>query len=352
MATEKTLRRGWSTGSCATACLLAARTAYIEGDVPARVDVPLPATASKQATFTVLDGGRRDDGGWACVKKDAGDDPDVTDGAIIRVRLRHASRGQGVTFVAGKGVGVVSRQGLPLLVGEAAINPVPRLMMLRALAAQRGAGAWRIEVGIDNGERLAEDTWNGRLGIIGGLSVLGTRGIVVPYSCSAWLHAIRQGIDVALAAGHRHLAAATGKTSEHVLRSQYDFETQAVLDMGDLLGGVIKGLAPRSFASLTLCGGFAKVSKIALGAQDLHVKRFPLDIASMLALLPRAHAEQVREAQSAAEVLERARLANIAVAPVIASKAAHRLATRLRRPVRVIIIDRVGTVVADNSTQP
>ncbi|MBC6444416.1 MAG: cobalt-precorrin-5B (C(1))-methyltransferase [Alphaproteobacteria bacterium GM202ARS2] len=352
MSTEQTLRRGWSTGSCATACVMAAAATYREGSVPQQVTVTLPGGG--RAAFAVLDGGTKRDGVWACVKKDAGDDPDVTDGAIVRVRLRHRPHGRGVTFAAGEGVGVVSRQGLPLMVGEAAINPVPRLMMVRALGAETETwqGAWRIEVAIDNGKKLAQDTWNGRLGIVGGLSVLGTRGIVVPYSCSAWLHAIRQGIDVALAAGHRHLAAATGKTSEHVLCAQYGFVPESVLDMGDLLGGVLKGLAPRSFSSFTLCGGFAKVSKVALGAQDLHVKRFPLDMASLLACLPRRHTQILRGAQSAGDLLERAQRASIAVAPVIATQAARRLVRRLRRDVRVIIIDRVGTVVADTRMKP
>ena len=146
--------------------------------------------------------------------KDAGDDPDVTHGALICATVRAGAPGTGVTFRAGEGVGTVTRPGLPLPPGEPAINPVPRQMIRDAIAevaaAAGGAADAEVEISIPGGEALAAKTLNGRLGIVGGLSILGTTGIVVPYSCSAWIHSIYRGIDVARAAGLTHVAGATG----------------------------------------------------------------------------------------------------------------------------------------------
>src|SRR5262249_24725524 len=145
------------------------------------------------------------DGATAGVIRDDGDDPDVTHGALILVRVRQGASGGGVTFRAGDGVGTVTRPGLPVPGGEPAINPAPR-QMIRGVVAEVAAAAGRagdveVEIAIPGGEALAARTLNPRLGIVGGLSILGTTGIVVPYSCAAWIAGIRQGIDVARALG-------------------------------------------------------------------------------------------------------------------------------------------------------
>src|SRR5690606_25386132 len=128
----------------------------------------------------------------AGIIKDAGDDPDVTHGALVMARVERGPAGSKVTFAAGPGVGTVTKPGLPLAVGEPAINPVPRKMMIAVVeelaAAHAVAPDVRVTVSVKDGEKLAEKTWNPRLGIVGGLSILGTTGIVVPYSCSAWIH--------------------------------------------------------------------------------------------------------------------------------------------------------------------
>src|SRR5207244_11085300 len=130
--------------------------------------------------------------------------------------------------------------GLPLDVGEPAINPVPRQMMREHLArvAERygGSGDVEVEVSVDHGEEIARSTWNPRLGILGGLSILGTTGLVVPYLCSAWIDSIRRGIDVARAVGHRHVAGCTGSTSEQAVVELYHLPEDALLDMGDFAG--------------------------------------------------------------------------------------------------------------------
>ena len=139
------------------------------------------------------------------MRKDAGDDPDVTHGALVEAWVRPAPAGAGIVFRAGEGVGIVTKPGLSLAVGEPAINPAPRKMiaaMLDNLApALGGPTDVSVAIAIPDGRRLARQTMNGRLGIVGGLSVLGTSGIVKPYSCAAWIASIRQGIDVAAAAG-------------------------------------------------------------------------------------------------------------------------------------------------------
>ena len=303
----KPLRRGWSTGACATAAVVAAQRLFISGDKPKHVTIDLPQ--GRQASFSIFAAGLLADGAWASVIKDAGDDPDVTDGAIIKVRLRHRADALGVFFARADGVGVVTRKGLPLAVGEPAINPVPRAMMQHALGDAEKMGAWHIEVGIEDGVRLARTTWNPRLGIQDGLSILGTRGTVIPYSCSAWIHSIHRSIDVALAEGQYHLAAATGKTSESVLLARYGFRHDTVIEMGDFVGGLVKYVRRQDkLASLTICGGFGKMAKLALGAFDLHSKRNPLSIERLVALLPTAQlAPQLltalRAATSAGEVL-------------------------------------------------
>ncbi len=158
----------------------------------------------------------RPDFARAGIVKDAGDDPDVTHGALDRGDRAPSRRpGAGLSFKAGEGVGTVTRPGLPLKPGEPAINPAPRAMIranLVEVAERHGAGVDAIvEISIPGGEKIAERTANGRLGIIGGLSILGTTGVVMPYSCSAWIHSIMSGVDVARASGCATSAPRPGK---------------------------------------------------------------------------------------------------------------------------------------------
>jgi cobalt-precorrin-5B (C1)-methyltransferase len=219
--------------------------------------------------------------GWAeaGIVKDAGDDPDVTHGALIVARV--AASGGGVAFRAGEGVGIVTRPGLPLAVGEPAINPVPRAMMeevVAELAAETGrAPDVAITLSVPGGRELAQRTWNPRLGIVGGLSILGTTGIVRPYSCAAWIASIHRGIDVARAAGLQHVAGCTGATSEAAVRRLHGLPEHAMLDMGDFAGGLVKYLRRHPVARLTIGGGPGKLAKLAQGAADLHSGRSATD---------------------------------------------------------------------------
>ena len=189
------LRRGWTTGACATAGAQAAYQALLCGRFPDPVTITLPGgqTPSFALARQDLVGGSATAG----IVKDAGDDPDVTHGALVLTTVAHGAPGSGVVFRAGEGVGTVTRPGLALAVGEPAINPAPRAMIAGAIreVADRlgGSGDAVVTVAIPGGAELAARTLNGRLGIVGGLSILGTTGIVVPYSCAAWIHSIQIG---------------------------------------------------------------------------------------------------------------------------------------------------------------
>jgi cobalt-precorrin-5B (C1)-methyltransferase len=293
----------------------------------------------------------------AAVVKDAGDDPDVTHGAMIRATVHYAPPGTGVTFRAGPGVGMVTKPGLPLTVGEPAINPVPRLMMRSVIeevaTLHGGSGDVVVEIAVDDGAALAERTWNPRLGIVGGLSILGTTGIVVPYSCSAWIDSIRRGIDVARAIGHEHVAGCTGSTSEQTVRRLYGLPEDALLDMGDFAGAVLKYLRRHPIPRLTIAGGFGKLSKLADGHLDLHSGRSQVSLESLARQAIQAGgnevlAERIRTGNTALEALQLATGDGVPLGDAVASGALRTSVEVLRgAPVEVdvVVIDRTGSPV-------
>jgi cobalt-precorrin-5B (C1)-methyltransferase len=300
------LRRGWTTGSCAAAAARAAYEALLTSDCPATVEIELPSGA--RPSFAVAMCERCPESAVAGVIKDAGDDPDVTHGALIKATVRLGAPGSGVTFLAGEGVGVATKPGLAIAPGEPAINPVPRAMIRRALREAAdlygGGDDMIVEISVPGGEALARRTLNARLGIIGGLSILGTTGVVVPFSCSAWIHAIHRGIDVARASGLAHIAGATGSTSEAAVQRLCGLPDEALIDMGDFVGGMLKYLRSHPVARLTIAGGFAKMTKLGQGLLDLHSKRGRVDNAWL--------AERLAEAGASPELCAEARAANTA----------------------------------------
>jgi cobalt-precorrin-5B (C1)-methyltransferase len=346
------LRSGWTTGACATAATAAAYEALLTGDFPDPVTITLP---KHQPAFALAVEDRAADGSWAMagIVKDAGDDPDVTHGALVRATVRHGEPGTGVTFRAGPGVGTVTKAGLPLPVGEPAINPRPREFITahvaRLAAAHGDPGDVVVEIAVDNGEEIARSTWNGRLGIVGGLSILGTTGVVVPYSCSAWIDSIRRGIDVARAAGREHVAGCTGSTSERVATEAYDLPEDALLDMGDFAGAVLKYLRRHPVPRLTVVGGFAKLSKLAAGHLDLHSARSQVDLAFLASLAAEAGTPlDLADCNTGLEALHRAQAAGVPLGDLVAERATDTALGVLREApvtVDVVCIDRAGAVV-------
>ena len=351
---EGELQRGWTTGACATAASKAAYHALLTGAFLDPVTIHLPK--GEQPVFALAQEERGRNYALAGIIKDAGDDPDVTHGALIQAKVSLAAPGTGVVFRAGTGVGVVSKAGLPVAVDEPAINPIPRQMMqtvIHELASQyHHSGDVEIELAIPNGAGLAEKTWNPRLGIIGGLSILGTTGVVIPYSCSAWIHSIQRGIDVARANDIHHVAGCTGSTSERALQTLYNLPDIAMLDMGDFAGGLLKYLHRHPIAKLSIGGGFAKLSKLAMGYLDLHSNRSQTDYNWLAERAQTLGADPtlltaIRSANTANQVLQLAVEENLPLADDIAQRAKINAQNLVKEAsqVEVLVFDRQGHLV-------
>jgi cobalt-precorrin-5B (C1)-methyltransferase len=355
---ERPLRRGWTTGTCATAAAKAATAALFGGGFPDPVEVTLPR--GERVAFALAETVLGEGTASAGVVKDAGDDPDVTHGALVRATVRVGPAGSGVTFRAGPGVGTITRPGLPLPPGEPAINPVPRQMIRAAVAEVASvygvAGDVLVEIAIPDGEALARRTLNGRLGIVGGLSILGTTGIVVPYSCAAWIDSIHRGIDVARASGLTHIAGATGSTSEAAVQALHHLPDAALIEMGDFVGGMLKYLRTHPVPRLTIAGGVAKMTKLAQGRLDLHSRRGEVDMRDLAALArglgaDGATAELIEHANTVSEAFAIA--GNIRLGDAVAA-AAWQVAAEALRPVptelEIVVFDRAGGMVGRVAT--
>lgn len=339
------LKRGWTTGACATAATKSALYALIKADFidPVTISLPKGDTPSFPLAYEELGDGFAQAG----IIKDAGDDPDVTHGATIISRVEFGKKGSGISFHAGDGVGTVTKSGLPIQKGEAAINPVPRQLMtevIETLCKKHDVEPdISITISVPNGEKIAERTWNPRLGILGGISILGTTGVVHPFSCSAWIHSIHRGIDVSRAQGIKHVLGATGSTSETAANKLYNFEEIAMLDMGDFVGGLLKYLRTKPIDKITLAGGFAKFTKLAQGAMDLHSGRSQVDF-DWLAQLAEPYVNQnmklqIQNANTALEVLEITQKNGIDLATPIATLAQDSALKILRgAPIEVEIL--------------
>lgn len=348
------LRRGWTTGACAAAAAKAAFLALLSGEFGEAVTVTLPK--GQTPTFSLHEKSKGENEAEAAIEKDAGDDPDVTHGAIIRSHVAIGAPGSGLVFKAGAGVGTVTKPGLPLTVGEPAINPAPRQIIADNLAAVAGEHGVPLDVivtiSVDNGEALAKQTWNPRLGIIGGLSILGTTGIVIPYSCSAWIASIHQAVDVARAEGLTHMAGCTGSVSEAAVADHYGMGEEALIDMGDFVGGMLKYVRDHPIPKITIAGGFGKISKLADGHMDLHSKRSIVRPAFLADLAEKCGADKptatkIVAADSAGQILEIATAADLALGDAVARAALEVSRDQLRGAgdVEVLIYDRSGRMV-------
>lgn len=288
-ARRRTLREGYTTGACATAAAKAATIGLVTGVIPEVVTIHLPA--GRDATFALHQRRFEGDAVLCSVIKDAGDDPDVTHGAEICARVSRRAE-PGIELAGGQGVGTVTRPGLGLPIGGPAINPVPRRMITEAVTEAAGAAldrhGLRVEISVPAGEELAKRTLNARLGIVGGISILGTTGIVKPWSTAAWRASVLQGIDVAAANGITHIVLSTGGRSEsYAMRLYPELPEMAFVEMGEFTGQALKRAAARRIARVTLAGMIGKFSKLAQGHMMTHVAGNQVDLA-FLAELARA----------------------------------------------------------------
>jgi cobalt-precorrin-5B (C1)-methyltransferase len=290
------LRSGYTTGSCAAAAAKAAALLLAEGRVAERVEIPLPGGARIALPLAYV---RPAAGGAeAAVVKDAGDDPDVTNGALIAATVTWTAGG-GVEFAAGEGVGTVTKPGLAIPPGEPAINPTPRRMIAEAV---REVTPWgiRVTISIPGGAELARKTFNPRIGILGGLSILGTTGIVRPFSCSAMRESLRCTLGVAAAAGIRAPVFVPGHIGERAARARFPIADEQVVEVGNEWGFALDEALGRPFTDLLILGHPGKLAKLAAGEWDTHSARS----ASALPIVARMQEEILGRAALPATTVE------------------------------------------------
>jgi cobalt-precorrin-5B (C1)-methyltransferase len=344
------LRTGWTTGTCAAAAARAAAKTLVSGRTQSRVDVKLPGKgAERRVEFEVE---RCELGGsWAeaVVVKDAGDDPDVTDGAYLTARVSWRER-PGLELDRGDGVGLVTRPGLGLPVGGPAINDVPRRMIsysVREILDPDEVGV-RVVISVPNGEQMAEKTTNARLGIVGGISILGTTGIVRPFSTAAWAASVVQAVNVMGAQGHKAFVLSTGGLTEKAaMRLLPDLEEVNFVEVGDFTGQAIKRAVENGLETCFFVGMAGKISKLAAGVMMTHWTRSKVDNALLAEITTKAGGsgaliEEVENANTARHAYELWRSANLDTAPdLLCKQAAENLIEYAegKLEVHVILVD-------------
>ncbi len=273
------MRSGFSTGACAAAAAKAAALAAADVEPGSAVEIAFPD--GSRATLPVAWARTAVESGEAAVVKDAGDDPDITNGASVVVRVQLAV---GWHFEAGEGVGTVTKPGLQSPVGEAAINPVPRAMIRVALQECGWTGA-RIRVSIPGGSELAARTFNPRLGVVGGLSILGTAGTVRPFSLEAIRATVSCALDVALGAGFDIVCLTPGHLGERAARAAFPLGPEQVVEVSNEWGHALEEAGRKGFRALLLVGHPGKLAKLAEGHFDTHSSRSPSALPPVIAML-------------------------------------------------------------------
>ncbi len=306
MATPHHLRSGYTTGTCATAATKGALLALIHQRRFAKVRIHLPI--GKQVTLPLHSCAYTSEEGRSSVIKDAGDDPDVTHGAEICARVWWHLQPE-VFFQRGAGVGIVTKKGLPVPPGEPAINPVPRQMIRETVREvlqkvhllDRGVV---VEISVPHGEEMAKKTFNPRLGIVGGISILGTTGIVEPYSLSAWLASVQQNIDVAVAQGCKQVIFTVGGRGERFAQRLFALPEIAFIQIGGFFGESLCHAGKAGVEQVTLAVMSGKLAKFAAGNPSVHSKDSTQDFQFL--------GEIAREAGASEEVIEQIVQANTA----------------------------------------
>ncbi|MFZ5876150.1 MAG: cobalt-precorrin-5B (C(1))-methyltransferase [Nitrospirota bacterium] len=299
-------RTGFSTGACATAATKAAMSVLLGGPVPERVMVSLPV--GDMISFAIAECVPGDGEVMCGVVKDAGDDPDVTNRAVIRSTVSWLQEPGVIRLEAGDGVGVVTKPGLGIDVGQPDITRVPRKMITEAVS-DAAAGALhargvRVVLSVPGGQELAKKTELARLGVVGGVAILGTTGIVRPYSTSAFRAGISIAVGMAATNGARHLVATTGGMSERFAKKLLDLPEEAFIQMGDFVGFALQEAVKRRIERVTISGMIGKLSKMAKGTMQTHAAGSEVDTEFLAAL--------AAECGAGAEALAAIRSANTA----------------------------------------
>jgi cobalt-precorrin-5B (C1)-methyltransferase len=318
-----TLRTGYTTGTTATAATKGALYALITGQQMEKVTVSLPkgGTATLRIAWT-----KTEDNGkvTSAVIKDSGDDPDATDGAEIwsTVSFNNNKNNAGQIIIeGGKGVGRVTKPGLGLEIGKAAINPTPMKMLERAVRQVasdelKNQGV-NIVISVPTGEEIAKKTDNPRLGIVGGISILGTTGLVLPYSTASFAASIRQGLDVAIAMGNDTVVLTTGGRSEDFAKALFNLPDHCFVQMGDFAGYSIKQCFSKKLKKAIIAGFIGKLTKMAMGVKQTHVAGSHVDMEFMARLAAECEAppnviQEITSANTARHVSEIIKKNNIA----------------------------------------
>lgn len=350
---KRELRSGYTTGACAAAAAKAAVLCLLGRDNPGSVAIPFPDGSRHSFELCRFgnDGGRC----TATVVKDAGDDPDVTNGAEIGAEVRWLENGgeERIVLTNGPGVGLVTKPGLPVAVGEPAINPVPRQMIrtavTEALTETQGASnaqenCLEVQIFVRDGEALAEKTLNRRLGVIGGLSILGTTGIVRPISAKAWTDTIEASMQVARAAELTAVILATGRTSEAAVQGLLHLAEEAQVMMGDYLRYALEAAKRHGFSHIHLAGMWAKLVKAALAVPQTHVRNGALETRQAADLLAELGLEQqsaneLRCANTAREIYDRLKtMQRDDLIAAVCERAKHQAEAWSGLPVRVYLV--------------
>ena len=270
---KQALRTGWTTGTCAAAAAKAAVTALATGNIQKKVEIALPE--GRRVAFPVDACTLTASQAEAVVVKDAGDDPDVTDGARLTATVRWRDR-PGLDLQGGVGVGVVTKPGLGLELGGPAINPVPRAMITQAVgeAVDLGKQGVQTVISVPDGERMARKTTNARLGIIGGISVLGTTGIVRPFSTASWRASVEQAVSVLAAQGETTLVLCTGgRTEQGAMTMLPQLPEMCFVEVGDFTGAALRRAVAHGLTRITFVGMAGKLTKLAAGVLMTHYTR-------------------------------------------------------------------------------
>ena len=293
------LRTGFTTGTCATAASKAGILAIINQQSLNNVDVILPKRDKINIQINSCNFSK--DNAQCSVIKDGGDDPDVTHGAEIFVDISLTDKIGSIEIDGGKGVGRVTKPGLGLEIGTAAINPTPKKMILENIQEVGeevlGKNGIKIVVSVPTGEELAKKTDNPRIGILDGISILGTSGIVIPYSTASFAAAIRQQIDVVSSMNDEEVVLTTGGRSEDFAREIIKLPDHSFIQMGDFSGYTIQQCAKKSLKKAYVAGFIGKLAKMAAGVKQTHVKggKVNMKFLSELAKRCNANSETIRK---------------------------------------------------------